>query len=243
MKRLRRPFLHLAAGAAVLGILSVAPTLHEAQAQSGRTVRAIVPTPPAGVNDLMARLMGDYLGKTHGLSDGGREPRGRGRGDRHRSRGARRARRQHGAVRVVAGRHQPAAAEGELPSAGKLRADLPARGGAVGLFGPSLVALPHAQRPARRSASEARQRDDGKPRPRNAVRHRACDAQERNQGGHHLRAIQRQRSVDQRAFGRTRDLDVQQLLQHLRPAQSRHGCAPLPPPARRGSRRCRTCRP
>ena len=68
MKCLRRPFHHLAAGAAVLGILSVAPVLHEAQAQSGRTVRAIVPTPPAGVNDLMARLMGDYLGKTHGLS-------------------------------------------------------------------------------------------------------------------------------------------------------------------------------
>ena len=59
---------HLAAGVAVIGILSVAPALHEAQAQSGRTVRAIVPTPPAGVNDLLARLMADYLGKTHGLS-------------------------------------------------------------------------------------------------------------------------------------------------------------------------------
>ena len=54
MKCLRRPFRHLAAGAAVLGILAVAPALREAQAQSGRTVRAIVPTPPAGVNDLMA---------------------------------------------------------------------------------------------------------------------------------------------------------------------------------------------
>ena len=60
--------LSLAAGAAVLAILSVAPALREAQAQSGRTVRAIVPTPPAGVNDLMARLMSDYLGKTNGLS-------------------------------------------------------------------------------------------------------------------------------------------------------------------------------
>jgi tripartite-type tricarboxylate transporter receptor subunit TctC len=68
MKCLRRPFRHLVGGAAVLGILSVAPALHEAQAQSGRTVRVIVPTPPAGVNDLMARLMADYLGKTHGLS-------------------------------------------------------------------------------------------------------------------------------------------------------------------------------
>jgi tripartite-type tricarboxylate transporter receptor subunit TctC len=64
----RRSIRHLAAGFAVIGILSGAPALHEAQAQSGHTVRAIVPTPPAGVNDLMARLMADYLGKTHGLS-------------------------------------------------------------------------------------------------------------------------------------------------------------------------------
>jgi tripartite-type tricarboxylate transporter receptor subunit TctC len=68
MKCLSRPFRYLAGGAAVLGILSVSSALHQAQAQSGRTIRAIVPTPPAGVNDLMARLMADYLGKTHGLS-------------------------------------------------------------------------------------------------------------------------------------------------------------------------------
>ena len=66
MKCPRRPYL--IACAAVLGILAVAPALREAQAQSGRTVRAIVPTPPAGVNDLLARLMSDYLGKTNGLS-------------------------------------------------------------------------------------------------------------------------------------------------------------------------------
>jgi len=59
---------HLAAGAAVLGMLSAALVPQEAEAQSGRNVRAIVPTPPAGVNDLMARLMADYLGKAHGLS-------------------------------------------------------------------------------------------------------------------------------------------------------------------------------
>jgi tripartite-type tricarboxylate transporter receptor subunit TctC len=64
----RRLISHLTAGAAVLGMLSVAPPLHRAQAQSGHTIRAIVPTPPAGVNDLMARLMADYLGRTHGLS-------------------------------------------------------------------------------------------------------------------------------------------------------------------------------
>jgi tripartite-type tricarboxylate transporter receptor subunit TctC len=68
MKTFRRKFLQFAAGAAVFAILSVTPSLHEAKAQSGRTIRAIVPTPPAGVNDLMARLMADYLGKAHGLS-------------------------------------------------------------------------------------------------------------------------------------------------------------------------------
>ena len=68
MKRSRDLFRHLAAAAAVLTSLSYAPADHGAMAQSGRTVRAIVPTPPAGVNDLMARLMGDYLGKAHGVS-------------------------------------------------------------------------------------------------------------------------------------------------------------------------------
>src|SRR4029078_7555170 len=68
MRCQRRRFRHLAASAALLGILCALPGLHAAQAQSGRTVRAIVPTPPAGVNDLMARLVGDYLVKTHGLS-------------------------------------------------------------------------------------------------------------------------------------------------------------------------------
>ena len=52
---------------------------------------------------------------------------------------------------------------------------------------------------------------------------------QRGQGRHHLRAVQRQWSLDQRAFGRTRDLDVQQLLQRLQPAQSR----PAAPACRR----------
>jgi tripartite-type tricarboxylate transporter receptor subunit TctC len=68
MTRSRRLLRHLTAGAAILGILSIALAPHEAQAQSGRTIRAIVPTPPAGVNDLMARLMADHLGKTQGVS-------------------------------------------------------------------------------------------------------------------------------------------------------------------------------
>ena len=64
----RHQFRHLATGAAILTALSMAVTDHEARSQTGRQVRVIVPTPPAGVNDLLARLMADYLGKTHGLS-------------------------------------------------------------------------------------------------------------------------------------------------------------------------------
>jgi tripartite-type tricarboxylate transporter receptor subunit TctC len=64
----RRSIRTLAAAAAVLGILSAMSPPHEAQAQSGRQIKAIVPTPPAGVNDFMARLMADYLSKTHGVS-------------------------------------------------------------------------------------------------------------------------------------------------------------------------------
>src|SRR5262245_19588313 len=68
MQMNRRSIRHLIAGAATVGLLSITSGLYDARAQSGRNVRAIVPTPPAGVNDLMARLMADYLGKTHGLS-------------------------------------------------------------------------------------------------------------------------------------------------------------------------------
>lgn len=53
---------------AVFAILLTALGGHDAQAQSGKTIRAIVPTPPAGVNDLMARLMMDYVGKAHGVT-------------------------------------------------------------------------------------------------------------------------------------------------------------------------------
>ena len=55
-------------GAVALAVLALALTGLDAHAQSGRTVRVTVPTPPAGVNDLLARLMMDHLGKTQGLS-------------------------------------------------------------------------------------------------------------------------------------------------------------------------------
>jgi len=68
MKRSQNLFRRLAAAAAILTALSLAPADHGAMAQSARTVRVIVPTPPAGVNDLLARLLMDHVGRAHGLT-------------------------------------------------------------------------------------------------------------------------------------------------------------------------------
>ncbi len=61
-------FRHLAAAAAVLTALCVIPDGPGAVAQSGRTIRVIVPTPPAGVNDLMARLLMEHVSRLHGVA-------------------------------------------------------------------------------------------------------------------------------------------------------------------------------
>ncbi len=66
MKSLNRRFWRW--GAVALVMLLIAFGGHDAQAQSGRTIRAIVPTPPAGVNDLLARLLMDYVGRVHGVT-------------------------------------------------------------------------------------------------------------------------------------------------------------------------------
>ena len=58
MKLARRTFLHLAAGAAAL---PAGRALHSAQAYPSRPVRFIVPAPPGGALDIIARLMGQWL--------------------------------------------------------------------------------------------------------------------------------------------------------------------------------------
>src|SRR5258707_1335575 len=62
MKLHRRQFLHLASAAALPIISGVA----EAQTYPSRPVRVIVPFPPAGNNDLVARLMGQWLSERLG---------------------------------------------------------------------------------------------------------------------------------------------------------------------------------
>jgi tripartite-type tricarboxylate transporter receptor subunit TctC len=58
MKLPRRKFLHLAAGAAALPLLS---RIARAQTYPARPVRLIAPFPPGGVVDLYARLVGQWL--------------------------------------------------------------------------------------------------------------------------------------------------------------------------------------
>jgi tripartite-type tricarboxylate transporter receptor subunit TctC len=64
----RRRFLHLAAGAAALTILSVALVDHAAWSQTTRTIKIVVPSAPGGVNDILARLLGEQVGRTQGAS-------------------------------------------------------------------------------------------------------------------------------------------------------------------------------
>jgi tripartite-type tricarboxylate transporter receptor subunit TctC len=58
MNLLRRRFLHLAVGAAALPAVS---RIARTQTYPARPVRIIVPFPPAGLSDILARLVGQWL--------------------------------------------------------------------------------------------------------------------------------------------------------------------------------------
>src|SRR5262245_35534034 len=59
----RRQFLHLAAGAAVLSAVS---RIARAQAYPTRPVRWIIGYPPGGTQDIIARLLGQWLSERLG---------------------------------------------------------------------------------------------------------------------------------------------------------------------------------
>src|SRR6267378_3737633 len=63
MKLPRRRFLHLAASAAALPVVS---RIASAQTYPARPVRWIVPYPPGGATDIIARLVGQFISERLG---------------------------------------------------------------------------------------------------------------------------------------------------------------------------------
>ena len=68
MKLLRHTFLHLAVGAVALCILCVSISGHSAWSQATRTIKVIVPVPPGGSVDTLARLVADQVGRAQGTT-------------------------------------------------------------------------------------------------------------------------------------------------------------------------------
>jgi len=65
MKLSRRQFLHLAAVAAAVAALSITLSGSSAWSQAARTIRLVVPYQAGGGNDIVARLLGEEIGRAH----------------------------------------------------------------------------------------------------------------------------------------------------------------------------------
>jgi tripartite-type tricarboxylate transporter receptor subunit TctC len=66
MQSPRRKFLHKLATTVVLGAFVVAAATAEARSQAARTIKIVVAVPPGGITDILARLLGDQIGRTQG---------------------------------------------------------------------------------------------------------------------------------------------------------------------------------
>ena len=66
MKLPRRRFLHLAAGATALSLILLTLSDQSAWNQTTRTIRIVVPFPPGGSADILARLLGEQINKANG---------------------------------------------------------------------------------------------------------------------------------------------------------------------------------
>jgi tripartite-type tricarboxylate transporter receptor subunit TctC len=65
----RRQFLHLAASAAILSVISailIALCGHGAWSQTTRPIKIVVPLPPGGAGDSLARLLAEQVGRAQG---------------------------------------------------------------------------------------------------------------------------------------------------------------------------------
>jgi tripartite-type tricarboxylate transporter receptor subunit TctC len=66
MKLPRRRFLHLPAGVVALSFILLTLSDQSAWSQTTRTIRIVVPFPPGGSADILARLLGEQINKANG---------------------------------------------------------------------------------------------------------------------------------------------------------------------------------